>query len=331
MILASWIYVFQLLLILDCWLLVLISFIFAPFMERRSLLKSLGALAVLPGLAFKNSVTFKKPVLRVAHLTDVHLKDKWDAPARFARCLHHVQQQPGVDFILNGGDVVFDMNKENMDTIDTQWKLWHSTIQSDCSLPIHYVLGNHDIWWNENDKGQALYGKAYSINQLQLASPYYSFNRNGWKFILLDSVHLDIDGTWYIGKLGDEQLAWLENELTSTPVTMPVCVLSHIPLLTATTMVDDQTTVNRWEVLGGDMHTDIAQIISLFYKHPNVKLCLSGHIHLRDKVVYNNVTYICNGAVSGAWWEGNKRETAPGYGLIDFYADGTFDEQYINY
>ena len=300
-------------------------------MERRSLLKSLGALAVLPGLAFKNSVTFKKPVLRVAHLTDVHLKDKWDAPARFAHCLHHVQQQPGVDFILNGGDVVFDMNKENMDTIDTQWKLWHSTIQSDCSLPIHYVLGNHDIWWNENDKGQALYGKAYSINQLQLASPYYSFNRNGWKFILLDSVHLDIDGTWYIGKLGDEQLAWLENELTSTRATMPVCVLSHIPLLTATTMVDDQTTVNRWEVLGGDMHTDIAQIISLFYKHPNVKLCLSGHIHLRDKVVYNNVTYICNGAVSGAWWEGNKRETAPGYGLIDFYADGTFDEQYINY
>jgi len=300
-------------------------------MERRSLLKSLGALAVLPGLAFKNSVTFKKPVLRVAHLTDVHLKDKWDAPARFAHCLHHVQQQPGVDFILNGGDVVFDMNKENMDTIDTQWKLWHSTIQSDCSLPIHYVLGNHDIWWNENDKGHALYGKAYSINQLQLASPYYSFNRNGWKFILLDSVHLDIDGTWYIGKLGDEQLAWLENELTSTRATMPVCVLSHIPLLTATTMVDDQTTVNRWEVLGGDMHTDIAQIISLFYKHPNVKLCLSGHIHLRDKVVYNNVTYVCNGAVSGAWWEGNKRETAPGYGLIDFYANGTFDEQYINY
>ena len=79
------------------------------------------------------------------------------------------------------------------------------------------------------------------------------------------------------------------------------------------------------------MHTDITQIISLFYKHPNVKLCLSGHIHLRDKVVYNNVTYICDGAVSGAWWEGNKRETAPGYGLIDFYADGTFDEEYINY
>jgi hypothetical protein len=47
--------------------------------------------------------------------------------------------------------------------------------------------------------------------------------------------------------------------------------------------------------------------------------------------VYNGVTFICNGAVSGAWWEGSRRQTAPGYGIIDLYADGTFDEQYINY
>ena len=89
--------------------------------------------------------------------------------------------------------------------------------------------------------------------------------------------------------------------------------------------------VNSWEMLGGDMHTDTAAIINLFYKHPNVKLCLSGHIHLRDKVVYNNVTYLCDGAVSGAWWKGNLRETAPGYGLIDLYEDGSFEEQYLHY
>jgi Icc protein len=300
-------------------------------MQRRDLIKNLGGLLLIPALPLETLAAKRKPVLRVAHLTDVHLKDKFDAPARFAKCLHHVQQQPGVDFILNGGDIVFDMNKENLDTINTQWKLWHSLIKSDCSLPIHYILGNHDVWWNEDDKGQVLYGKKFAADQLQLTSPYYSFVKNGWKFILLDSVHLDIDNTWYIGKLGDVQFAWLENELQSTPANIPVCVMSHIPLLTATLMVDDQTAVNKWEVLGGDMHTDITKIIALFYQHPNVKLCLSGHIHLRDKVVYNNVTYLCNGAVSGAWWEGNKRETEPGYGLIDFYADGSFDERYVNY
>ncbi len=300
-------------------------------MQRRSVLKSLASLALLPALPVKSFSAEKKRVLRVAHLTDVHLKDKFDAPARFARCLHHVQNQPGVDLILNGGDIVFDMNKENIDTLNREWKLWHDMIKSHCSLPIHYILGNHDVWWNEDDKTQMLYGKHYSMDQLQLASPYNSFIKNGWKFILLDSVHLDIDNTWYIGKLGDVQLAWLTNELKNTPADMPVCIMSHIPILSATLMVDDQTAVNKWEVLGGDMHTDVSQIIALFNQHPNVRLCLSGHIHLRDKVVYNNVTYICDGAVSGAWWEGNKRETAPGYGLIDFYADGSFEDQYINY
>ncbi|UOQ68807.1 hypothetical protein [Hymenobacter volaticus] len=79
------------------------------------------------------------------------------------------------------------------------------------------------------------------------------------------------------------------------------------------------------------MHTDTAKIINLFYQHPQVKLCLSGHLHLRDKVVYNDITYLCNGAVSGAWWKGKLRETAPGYGLIDLYAGGEFTERYVTY
>jgi hypothetical protein len=33
----------------------------------------------------------------------------------------------------------------------------------------------------------------------------------------------------------------------------------------------------------------------------------------------------------GARWKGNKRETAPGYGLIDLYGDGSFEERYIQY
>ena len=300
-------------------------------MERRSAIKTLGGALLIPSLALGNTTTDKKKVLRIAHLTDIHLKNQFNAPERFTRCLHHVQQQsPKVDFILNGGDIVFDINKENISVINDQWKLSHHIMQSECSLPVHYCLGNHDIWWNEDDKGQALYGKKYSLDQLKLSSPYYSFTNNGWKFILLDSVHLDIDGTWYIGKLGDEQFAWLENELKTTDPGMPVLVMSHIPILTATNLIEDDI-VNKWVMLGGDMHTDTSKIIELFYKHPNVKLCLSGHIHLREKLVYNNVTYLCNGAVSGAWWEGNRRETAPGYGLIDLYADGSFDEQYVNY
>lgn len=300
-------------------------------MDRRTLIKSLGGLGIASTLPAGNLFAAAKPALRIAHLTDVHLKNDFGAPNKFAKCLHHVQQQtPKVDLILNGGDVVFDMNKENLSTIDDQWKLTHDIIKAECNLPMKYCLGNHDVWWNENSKGHTFYGKEYSMNQLQLSKPYYSFQKGGWKFIVLDSVHLDIDQTWYIGKLGDEQFDWLKKDLEATDKKQPILIMSHIPILTATLMIEDNI-VNKWTMLGGDMHTDTSKIIQLFYQHPNVKICLSGHIHLRDKVEYNNVTYLCNGAVSGAWWEGNRRETAPGYGVIDLFADGTFKEQYVNY
>jgi len=300
-------------------------------MERRSAIKGLGALLALPAFTKAADYTVKKPALRVAHLTDIHLKNELGAPDKFVKCLKHLnRQQPKVDLVLNGGDIVFDMNKENLDSIDEQWKLYESIQKNELGVPVHSCLGNHDVWWYEKDKGQALYGKKYALDRLGLEKPYNSFMRGGWKFILLDSVHLDIDGTWYIGKLGEEQMEWLKQELESTPKEVPVLVMSHIPVLTALLMIEDNI-VNRWEMLGGDMHTDTAKIISLFYQHPNVKLCLSGHLHMRDKVVYNNVTYLCNGAVCGAWWKGNRRETAPGYGLIDLYADGSFTENYVNY
>lgn len=300
-------------------------------MQRRTALRNIGGLLLLPSISTAVTVAEQKPVLRVAHITDIHLKNDFGAPQKFSKCLHHLQQQsPKVNLVLNGGDMVFDMNKENISTINDQWKLFMDTVKNESNIQTQYCLGNHDIWWNENSKGDAFYGKKYAMDKLQLAKPYYSFLKAGWKFIVLDSTHLDIDNTWYIGKLGEEQFNWLSEELKATPKETPVLVMSHIPILTALLMIEDDI-VNKWTMLGGDMHTDTAKIINLFYQYPNVKLCLSGHLHMRDKVVYNGVTYLCNGAVSGAWWKGNRRETAPGYGLIDLFADGTFEESYVNY
>lgn len=59
-------------------------------MERRSALKNIGGLLLAPSLALGNTTPAAKPSLRIAHITDVHLKDKFDAPARFTRCLHHL-------------------------------------------------------------------------------------------------------------------------------------------------------------------------------------------------------------------------------------------------
>ncbi len=75
---------------------------------------------------------------------------------------------------------------------------------------------------------------------------------------------------------------------------------------------------------------DAAQLIALFYQHPNVKACLSGHMHLLDRAEYNGVTYLCNGSVAGNWWkDATYQQTHSGYALFDLYDDGTVERTYI--
>ena len=83
----------------------------------------------------------------------------------------------------------------------------------------------------------------------------------------------------------------------------------------------------RWILSRALMHIDARRIKDLFRQHPNVKLCVSGHIHLNDKVEYSGVTYVSNPAVSAAWWTGPMQEFENGYGIIDLFADGTFATQ----
>ena len=60
--------------------------------RRKSLLKGLDAAALTLSLSFIPKPKKDNPVLRVAHITDVHLKNDLGAPKKFERCLHHIQQ-----------------------------------------------------------------------------------------------------------------------------------------------------------------------------------------------------------------------------------------------
>jgi len=79
------------------------------------------------------------------------------------------------------------------------------------------------------------------------------------------------------------------------------------------------------------MHVDFRRIKDLFTKYPNVKLSISGHIHLVDRVDYLGVSYFCNGAVSGGWWGGKYQEFSNGYAIVELFEDGSFTNQYIEY
>ena len=309
-------------------------------MNRREIFKISGLAAtgtLLPGgvAALSNAPFAKKRVLRIAHLTDVHLHDNpedyGNAPEGLEKCLHHVQNlKDPVDLIFNGGDSINDALNTSYAKVKAQWKLWHSVMNQENSLQVVDCIGNHDVW-GAGSKNDPLYGKKWAMEEMELESRYRSFDKNGWHFIVLDSTYSE-GGDWYKAKLDEEQFEWLKQDLDAVDEDVPIFVFSHIPIMCAAAYLDGNNEKSgNWRVPGAWMHIDARKIIELFHLHKNIQICISGHIHLLDKVVYNDVTYYCNGAVSGNWWGGNYQQTPPGYALINLYSDGSFDRDYVSY
>jgi 3',5'-cyclic AMP phosphodiesterase CpdA len=304
--------------------------------RRDFFLASAGTLAAaswLPG-SLSASETNRKRVLRLAHLTDIHVQPERAAEAGMTACLHHVQ---GLDdapqLILSGGDSVMDVfGRPGQARCKAQREIWQRVLKDECSLPVRPCIGNHDVhgWGEGMDADGQPYGKRYAEEMLAIEKRYYSFDSAGWHFVVLDSTQPR--GGNYTAGLDPEQFEWLSEDLKKTPAETPVLVLSHIPILAVCVFFDgNNESSGDWKVPGSWMHVDARKIGDLFAKHPNVKLCLSGHIHLTDRVEYRGVTYCCNGAVSGAWWRGKYHDCDAGYGLVDLYDDGTFENQYVNY
>ena len=112
----------------------------------------------------------------------------------------------------------------------------------------------------------------------------------------------------------------------------PVCVISHIPLVCVCVLFflygRGKDAGQNWTVPDNLLHHNSTTLVKLLVTN-NVKLCISGHIHLLDRVEYDGVHFVCDGAVSGNWWKGPFLETPEGFGVFDLYADGTFDHQYV--
>jgi hypothetical protein len=113
------------------------------------------------------------------------------------------------------------------------------------------------------------------------------------------------------------------------PPATPIAIVSHQPVFS----------VSAATYYPGDFIGGWKALVELWTKHPNVKLCLSGHIHLFDQAWYNGVSYVCGGAMSGYWWEREKssdgksgfRQTRPGYGIVKLYADGSSQYEYVKF
>lgn len=297
---------------------------------------SAGAVMVVGADELRAAEPAPPGALRVAHLTDMHVKPEASNGEGYARALDSLKtldRQPA--FIVTGGDHVMDVMQSSRERGDVQWNLYQKLLEQNTKLRAYPVLGNHDVFgWGAKEplpEDSPGYGKAMALDRLGLRKTWYSFDAGGWKFVVLDNIARR--GGGYYGDIDPEQTEWLKGELESNR-TKPVCVFSHIPIASLCAFFfsygDGKKPKEFWKIGDNLMHRDSKDLIKLIGQN-NVKLCVSGHIHLLDHVKYLGIDFICDGAVSGAWWGGPFQECAEGYGVFDFLPDGRFEHRYVTY
>jgi 3',5'-cyclic AMP phosphodiesterase CpdA len=166
---------------------------------------------------------------------------------------------------------------------DSLWKKAFETISScSSSIPVCYVIGNHDT----------LFG-GLNLYQDYLCPPG-SHDEKGrclWKRIDNGNIHLLIlDIEWDLRLYTPEQQAWLLEQLESISPDDWCIVMSHTFYYCSGSYQDGWA----WY----DNHQTIDKLTPLFEKY-NVDLVLSGHKHQSELLQKNGVTYVVVGSFGG--------------------------------
>ncbi len=185
--------------------------------------------------------------------------------------------------------------------------------------PLYNILGNHD-YVNAPDREQ-LY------TALKMPAPYYSFEKNNWVFIVLNTNELseyatqpgtDLHNTWKIlsdtlkaagrkncyewnGGISKKQLYWMESCIKKAKrKSKNVILFSHHPLLPE----------NGLEALNN------REILAVIAKYNNVRAAISGHHHAGNYAEFKGIPIITI--------EGMVDTEQNAYGVITLY-DNTIE------
>jgi 3',5'-cyclic AMP phosphodiesterase CpdA len=164
-------------------------------------------------------------------------------------------------FMIHTGDITHLSKVSEFDDAER--------IISQSRLDVHYVPGEHDVI----DDGVKLYKERYGRGTK--GAGWYSFDAAGVHFVgLVNVVDLKAGG---LGNLGNDQLAWLEDDLKSRSASTPIVVFAHIPLWAV---------YPQW----GWGTDDGERVLGLLKGFGSVTV-LNGHIHQIIQKVEGNVTF----------------------------------------
>ncbi len=287
-------------------------------MQRRDFFRSAaGAGLLAAGLNIDRLQGAAEHKFRFAHLTDLHLKPEDGAEQGVLKAVAAVNAlDPAPDFVITGGDLVFDVLEVDFERADMLFKLYRKCIgQLDC--PVYHGIGNHDIlgWYPESDVAESHpeYGKKMFANRLGDGSTWRSFDHKGWHFVLLDSIEYDEDSEDYLGMICEEQMAWLEDDLAGVDSNTPIAVMTHIAFVSIVEQLRSGANVALNKKIGV---TNSLEVLELF-EGKRLQLVLQGHLHRDEQLRLEGRKFVMSGAISGEWWKGPHLDTQEGFGVFD--------------
>jgi 3',5'-cyclic-AMP phosphodiesterase len=248
------------------------------------------------------------------HLTDMHVRRKRRGHQGYAACASSVNalERPP-DLVLMGGDMAFDGLYNEKDEFIDQIELFTST-SNRLDMPWHPCLGNHDILgWNSRRKvavDDPDIGKTLMMRATSMPREYYSFDAEGWHFVVLDTM-LGVEtesGPGYVPRLGEEQLEWLRFDLGANH-SVPTVVVMHIAAFCNMGQINGDPAALAMSHMVVQDNRALREILE---RH-NVKAVLQGHSHQVEDFFWNGIWYVTSQSVSAAWWGGNWRGFNPGY------------------
>ncbi|MBC8018651.1 MAG: metallophosphoesterase [Verrucomicrobia bacterium] len=294
------------------------------------LLSAAAALEGPPNPSTSQGTRFQADNFTFVHLTDAHIQSERGALAGVKKALASIAAlRPKPAFLLVGGDIVHAASIATRKHAEMLYDLWQEAA-AEIRIPVNFVIGNSDLYAisgaNRVAPDNPDYGKNLWMRRLAQENRFRSFEHQGWKFILLDSVQVSPEGN-YFGEIDAAQLAWLDDLLRKTERSQPLVFLTHIPILTAFGLYTQGTTSGLPE----NMIVRNGKAFIEMTGGYNVKAVLQGHTHVVEECLYRGSRFITGGAVCGGWWKGPNLGVHPeGFGVIEVHGD-TFSYRYRPY
>lgn len=260
-----------------------------------------------------------------AFLTDIHLQPELNALEGYKKAIESVNEL-NPDFAITGGDQIMDALGVGYERAAMLYDIYVEAT-SEFNMPVYNTLGNHDVFGlsveSGIDPGHPEYYKNLFHNKI--GKTYYSFDHQGWHFMVLDSIGKTADRT-YFGSVDAEQMAWIADDLKNTGKETPIILATHIPFISVIRQIRAGSTAALSE---GWVIVNSKEVLELFQGY-NLKLVLQGHLHSLEEISVGGITFITGGAVSADWWEGPFHGLEEGFVLIKIKED-EFEWEYVDF